>query len=118
MIETEQTVVIDLGIDRVWSYVQDIHNWANFMPGLKEYTVVDKDELERDGGQCRTHARVELVDRVVLVVDGRDDADQRIRAVVLELADDSHLVGDELAEHGEERGVDAGRRVAVHRRRQ
>ena len=39
--------------------------------------VVDEDELEGQRVQGRAHARVELLDRGVLVVDGRHDADQR-----------------------------------------
>ena len=45
----------------------------------------------------------------------RAHREQRVGAVVLELADDPHLVGRQLAQHREERRVDPGRRVAVHR---
>ena len=44
MIETDQTVLIDASIDRVWDYVQDIRKWANLMPGLRECTVIDAND--------------------------------------------------------------------------
>lgn len=44
MIETEQSVVIGVGIDGVWDYARNIHNWANLMPGLQEYTVANDDD--------------------------------------------------------------------------
>ncbi|MGB8365811.1 MAG: CoxG family protein [Rhizomicrobium sp.] len=43
MIETEQTVAIDVAIEGVWNYVQDIRRWANLMPGMRECTVIDAD---------------------------------------------------------------------------
>ena len=39
--------------------------------------VVDEHELELQPLERRAHPRVELVDRRLLVVDGRDDAEQR-----------------------------------------
>ena len=44
MIETDQTVLIDAAIDRVWNYVRDIRNWADLMPGLRECTVIDAND--------------------------------------------------------------------------
>ena len=44
MIETEQTVLIDVGIDRVWDYVRDIRRWASITPGYRDCTVVDANE--------------------------------------------------------------------------
>jgi len=41
MIETEQTIVIDADIDRVWEYVRDIRRWANLFPGCRECTEID-----------------------------------------------------------------------------
>lgn len=41
MIETEQTIVIDASIERVWDYVRDIRQWANLFPGCRECTVAD-----------------------------------------------------------------------------
>lgn len=44
MIETEQSVVIDAGIERVWDYVQDIRRWAELLPGMRECTVIDAND--------------------------------------------------------------------------
>ena len=44
MIETEQTVVIDAAIDRVWDYVHDMRQWASIMPGYRECTVIDAND--------------------------------------------------------------------------
>jgi carbon monoxide dehydrogenase subunit G len=44
MIETEQTVVIDVGIGGVWDYVQDIRRWASMMPGMQECAIIDDNE--------------------------------------------------------------------------
>jgi carbon monoxide dehydrogenase subunit G len=43
MIETEQTALVDAGIDAVWSYVQDIARWAEIMPGYRECEIIDAD---------------------------------------------------------------------------
>jgi carbon monoxide dehydrogenase subunit G len=40
MIETEQSILIGVGIDGVWDYAQDIRKWANLFPGCRECTVV------------------------------------------------------------------------------
>ena len=39
-------------------------------------SVIDEDELEREPLERRAHARMELADRPLLVVDRGDDADQ------------------------------------------
>jgi carbon monoxide dehydrogenase subunit G len=41
VIETGKSIVIDAAIDQVWSYVQDIRRWANFLPGCQECTVIN-----------------------------------------------------------------------------
>ena len=46
MIETEQSVVIDVGIDSVWDYVRDIRRWANMMPGMQECAVIDDNDSQ------------------------------------------------------------------------
>ena len=43
MIDTEQSIVIDAPLHRVWDFAQDIHAWAKLMPGLKDCDVVDED---------------------------------------------------------------------------
>jgi carbon monoxide dehydrogenase subunit G len=42
MIETQQSVLIDAAIERVWDYVRDIRRWANVFPGCRECTVIDE----------------------------------------------------------------------------
>jgi carbon monoxide dehydrogenase subunit G len=44
MIETEQTVLIDVGVTAVWDYVRDIERWAKMMPGMQECQVVDEND--------------------------------------------------------------------------
>ena len=46
MIETEQSVVIDVPIDDVWDYVRDIRRWANMMPGLQDCAIINDDDSE------------------------------------------------------------------------
>jgi carbon monoxide dehydrogenase subunit G len=41
VIETEQSILIDAAIESVWSYVQDIRQWANLFPGCRECTVIN-----------------------------------------------------------------------------
>lgn len=41
MIEAEQSVVVNAGIDAAWDYVKDLQRWACMMPGYRECTVVD-----------------------------------------------------------------------------
>lgn len=46
MIDTEQTVVVGVGIDSVWDYVKDMQNWAALMPGMREFNVIDDDDSQ------------------------------------------------------------------------
>lgn len=46
MIETQQSVVVDVGIDGVWNYVRDIRRWANMMPGLQECDIIDDNDSQ------------------------------------------------------------------------
>lgn len=41
MIETEQRVLIEAPIDKVWTYARDIEGWSRLMPGLRECNVID-----------------------------------------------------------------------------
>ena len=41
MIETKQTILINVGIDDVWTYAQDIEKWAGLMPGMQTCEVID-----------------------------------------------------------------------------
>lgn len=43
MIDTEQTITIGVGIDDVWDYVKDMRRWADLMPGMREFVVIDDD---------------------------------------------------------------------------
>lgn len=43
MIDTQQTVTIGVGINRIWDYVRDIRRWAELMPGMRECDVIDDD---------------------------------------------------------------------------
>jgi carbon monoxide dehydrogenase subunit G len=43
MIETQQKVVIQAGIDCAWNYARDINKWANLMPGLQSCAIMDPD---------------------------------------------------------------------------
>ena len=59
MIEAEHTAPVAVPIDRVWAYVVDIANWAELMPGLQDYTVIDADRSRWTlkvgvGGMVRT----------------------------------------------------------------
>lgn len=42
MIEAQQSIVIDAGINNVWDYVQDIRKWANLFPGCRECELIDE----------------------------------------------------------------------------
>jgi carbon monoxide dehydrogenase subunit G len=44
MIETEQTVLIDVGIDAVWAYAKDMRGWADLLPGMREFTLIDEND--------------------------------------------------------------------------
>jgi carbon monoxide dehydrogenase subunit G len=41
MIEAEQSVPVNVGIDAVWHYVKDMRRWAGMMPGYRECTIID-----------------------------------------------------------------------------
>jgi carbon monoxide dehydrogenase subunit G len=43
MIETEQTITIDRPIDLVWDHARDIRGWAELMPGMREFDLIDDD---------------------------------------------------------------------------
>jgi carbon monoxide dehydrogenase subunit G len=43
MIETEQTVTVDCGIDATWSYAKDFERWASIMPGFQTCEIEDAD---------------------------------------------------------------------------
>jgi carbon monoxide dehydrogenase subunit G len=68
MIETEQTVVVDAGIEGVWDYVQDMRRWAALMPGMREFEVIDDNDSRwilkvGVGGLVRTVKVLVHVDR-------------------------------------------------------
>ena len=44
MIEAEQSVLVNVGIDHVWHYVKDMQRWAGMMPGYRECTLIDADD--------------------------------------------------------------------------
>ena len=44
MIETEQSVVVNVPIGGVWDHVHDIRRWANLMPGLQDCAIIDSDD--------------------------------------------------------------------------
>lgn len=44
MIETEQTVLIEAPIEQVWDFARDMERWANLMPGMREFTVLNEDD--------------------------------------------------------------------------
>jgi carbon monoxide dehydrogenase subunit G len=59
MIETEQTITIGAPLESVWAYVETIPNWANFMPGLQNFAVIDANDSRWTlkvgvGGMLRT----------------------------------------------------------------
>jgi len=43
MIETEQTVTVDCGIDATWAYAKDFQRWASIMPGYQTCEIEDED---------------------------------------------------------------------------
>lgn len=43
MIETEQTVTVDRGIDATWDYAKDFQRWASIMPGYQTCEIEDED---------------------------------------------------------------------------
>jgi carbon monoxide dehydrogenase subunit G len=44
MIEVERSVLIKVGIDAVWRYVEDMRRWAALMPGYRGCTVIDAND--------------------------------------------------------------------------
>lgn len=44
MIETKQCVSVACGINDVWTYVRNIRNWAELMPGLEDCDIVNDDD--------------------------------------------------------------------------
>jgi carbon monoxide dehydrogenase subunit G len=44
MIEAEQSILVNVGIDDVWHYVKDMQRWAGMMPGYRECTVIDAND--------------------------------------------------------------------------
>lgn len=43
MIETEQTVTVNCGIEPTWSYARDFERWASIMPGYQTCEIEDED---------------------------------------------------------------------------
>lgn len=43
MIETEQTVTVNCGIDDTWIYARDFERWASIMPGYQTCEIEDED---------------------------------------------------------------------------
>lgn len=59
MIEAEHSFEVGAGLDRVWDYVVDVRNWAELMPGLQDFDVIDADNSRWTlkigvGGMVRT----------------------------------------------------------------
>lgn len=46
MIANEYRFVINMPIDRVWSYVEDIKGWAEIFPGYQDCVLVDDDHSQ------------------------------------------------------------------------
>lgn len=44
MIEVEQSVLVNVGIDEVWHYVKDMQRWATMLPGYRECTIIDAND--------------------------------------------------------------------------
>jgi carbon monoxide dehydrogenase subunit G len=44
VIETEQVIAIAAPIGRAWDYARDIGRWADLMPGLQAFEIVDADD--------------------------------------------------------------------------
>src|ERR1700722_509284 len=44
MIEAQQSVVVNVGIDDVWHYVKDMQKWAGMMPGYRECPLIDNND--------------------------------------------------------------------------
>lgn len=43
MIETEQTVIVNAGIEETWAYARDFQRWASIMPGYQTSEIEDED---------------------------------------------------------------------------
>lgn len=43
MIDTEQSIIIDAPLERVWDFASNIDAWAQLMPGLQTCDVLDAD---------------------------------------------------------------------------
>lgn len=43
MIETEQHVIVNAGIEPTWNYARDMQRWAAIMPGYQECQIIDDD---------------------------------------------------------------------------
>jgi carbon monoxide dehydrogenase subunit G len=43
MIETEQTVTVNCGIEPTWAYARDFERWASIMPGYQTCEIEDED---------------------------------------------------------------------------
>jgi len=43
MIDTEQSIIIDTPLDRVWDFARDINAWAQLMPGMQNCDILDED---------------------------------------------------------------------------
>lgn len=43
MIQTEQTVTVERGIEDTWSYAKDFERWASIMPGYQTCEIADAD---------------------------------------------------------------------------
>lgn len=44
MIEATQVVPVRAEIGKVWNHVRDIRNWAELMPGLQDFEIIDDDD--------------------------------------------------------------------------
>lgn len=42
MPEVAYRIILDTPIDRVWTFVNDLRNWATAMPGYQDYTEIDE----------------------------------------------------------------------------
>lgn len=44
MIEVEHALLVNVGIDALWHYVNDMQKWAGMMPGYRECTIIDAND--------------------------------------------------------------------------
>jgi carbon monoxide dehydrogenase subunit G len=44
MIQVERSILINVGIDAVWRYVEDMQRWAALMPGYRQCTAIDAND--------------------------------------------------------------------------